>query len=220
MSVPSMRPEKNPLDLNYLPDDYTRDGKQVFEEGYSSERETETLNRARQLVFSNDNLATPGHLEYVPSSYHPSDPTLSFRSVCPPRLFSGSSSTVLPPTLQPPQPYLHPSPSRLGSSYPSQCPTHGINDYYVGHVLGINNNLSYSQHHHHHRNLNYLGGSDSNYTCIGAPVGNVFSHGSTRGSDLVGPGRVGGAGFKDVQQQASNTWTSDHPSAIQFEDGL
>ncbi|KAK8627318.1 hypothetical protein V6N13_134931 [Hibiscus sabdariffa] len=30
------RPEKNPLDLNYLPDDYTRDGKQVFEEGYSS----------------------------------------------------------------------------------------------------------------------------------------------------------------------------------------
>ncbi|KAK8627317.1 hypothetical protein V6N13_134930 [Hibiscus sabdariffa] len=185
-----------------------------------SERETETLNRARQLVFGNGNLATPGHLEYVPSSYHPSDPNLSFRSVCPPRLFSSSSSTLLPPTLQPPpQPYLHPSPSRLGSSYPSQYPNHGINDYYVGHVLGINNNLSHSQHHHQH-NLNYLGGSDTNYTCIGAPVGTVFSHGSTRGSDLVGPGRVGGAGFKDVQQQASNIWTSDHPSAIQFEDGL
>ncbi|KAA3482878.1 zinc finger protein JAGGED-like [Gossypium australe] len=29
------RPEKNPLDLNNLPDDYTRDGKQVFEEGSS-----------------------------------------------------------------------------------------------------------------------------------------------------------------------------------------
>ncbi|PPD97475.1 hypothetical protein GOBAR_DD05493 [Gossypium barbadense] len=30
------RPEKNPLDLNNLPDDYTRDGKLVFEEGSSS----------------------------------------------------------------------------------------------------------------------------------------------------------------------------------------
>ncbi|GMJ13138.1 JAGGED [Hibiscus trionum] len=251
------RPEKNPLDLNYLPDDYTRDGKQAFEDGSSGyrtkksgakdekdecgkvyecrfcllkfcksqalgghmnrhrqERETETLNRARQLVFSNDNLATPGHLGYVPSSYHPNDPTLSYRSVCPPRIFSGSSSTLIPPTLQPPQPYLHPSPSRLGSSsYPSQYSPHGINDYYVGHVLGVSSNLSHSQ--HHQQNLNYLGGSDSNYTCIGAPVGNMFGHGPTRGSDLVGPGRVSGAGFKDVQQQHT-----DHPSTIRFEDGL
>lgn len=32
-----------------------------------SERETETLNRARQLVFNNDNLAAPGppHLGYA-----------------------------------------------------------------------------------------------------------------------------------------------------------
>ncbi|GMI74874.1 JAGGED [Hibiscus trionum] len=208
-----------------MPDEYSRDGKEVFEEGSSSagyrtkksgakngrddecrkvyecrfcslkfcksqalgghmnrhrqERETETLNRARQLVFNNDNLTTPGHLGYVPSSYHPSDPTLSsFRSVRPPRFFSGS-----PPTLQPPQLYLHPS---------SQTPTLGMKDYYLG-----------------------LGASDSNYSCIGAPAGNVFGHGPTQGSDLVGPGRVGGVGFRDVTRQHL-----DHPSTNRFEDGF
>ncbi|KAJ6910636.1 hypothetical protein NC652_021328 [Populus alba x Populus x berolinensis] len=32
----SMRPENNPLDLNNLPEDYSRDGKQVLDEGSSS----------------------------------------------------------------------------------------------------------------------------------------------------------------------------------------
>ncbi|XP_039068808.1 zinc finger protein JAGGED-like [Hibiscus syriacus] len=173
---------------------------------HRQERETETLNRARQLVFSNDNLsATPGHLGYVPSSYHPSDPNLPFRPVCPPRLFSGSSPTPMPP----PQPYLHQSPSLLDSSHPSQYPTHGTNDYYVGHVLGINSSLSRSQ--YHQQNLSYLSGPDSNYACIGAPVGNGFGHGPTWGSDLVRPGRVGGAGS---QQHL------DHHSTIRFEDGF
>ncbi|KAK8605655.1 hypothetical protein V6N13_102429 [Hibiscus sabdariffa] len=203
------RPEKNPLDLNYMPDEYTRDGKEVFEEGFSSERETETLNRARQLVFSNDNLTNPGHLGYVPSSFHPSDPTLSFRSVCPPRLFSGSS-----PTLQPPHPYLHPSSSRLVSSYgSSQNPTHGMKDYYLGHVVGTSNNLSHSQ--YHQQNLNCQGTSDSNYTCIGAPAENLFDRGPTRGSDFLGPGRVDGAGFRDVTGQHL-----DHPSTNPFDDGF
>ncbi|XP_039008993.1 zinc finger protein JAGGED-like [Hibiscus syriacus] len=191
------RPEENPLDLNNLPDDYTRDGKVVFEEGSSGsrkkksggkdgkdecgkvyecrfcslkfcksqalgghmnrhrqERETETLNRARQLVFNNDNLATQGHLGCHPSY----DPTLSFRSVYPPRIFPGSSSMLIQPP-PPPPPYLHPSPSRL-SSYP-------INDYYIGHALGSSGSPSqYPQ-----QNLNYLVPQDTNFTCIGAPVG-------------------------------------------------
>lgn len=215
-----------------------------------SERETETLNRARQLVFSNDNLATPGHPGYVPSrlthmyrdrfflllqfspssfitsfcgcwcsndcSYHPAgnlgDPTLPFRTVCPPRLFSASSNLMPPtPILQTPQPYLHPSPSRLSSSYLPQYPAHSVNDYYVGHALG-SSTLSHSQ--YHPQNLNYLGVSDSNYTCIGAPVGNGFGHGSTRGADLMGSGRVA-AGFRDVTQQHL-----DHPPTNRFQDGF
>ncbi|KAE8686477.1 hypothetical protein F3Y22_tig00111059pilonHSYRG00029 [Hibiscus syriacus] len=117
VSLQLKRPEKNPLDLNYLPEEYTRDGKQIFEEGSSSERETETVNRARQLVFGNCNLTTTEHLGYVPSSYHPSDPTQSFISVCPPRLFSGPSSPLVLPALQPLQPYVH--------------LTHDTSDYYL-----------------------------------------------------------------------------------------
>ncbi|XP_022775550.1 zinc finger protein JAGGED-like [Durio zibethinus] len=268
------RPEKNPLDLNNLPDDYTRDGKQAFEEGsysgyrkkksgakdgkdecgkvyecrfcslkfcksqalgghmnrHRQERETETLNRARQLVFNSDNLATQGHLGCHPS-YHPGgnvgDPILPFRSVYPQILFSGSSSTLMPPPLQPPQSYLHPSPSRL-SSYTSQYPTHSINDYYVGHVLGNSSSSQYP-----HQNLNYLGAPDSNYTCIGAPVGQGFGPGSGRGADLGGSGE-GVAGGRDVslsnQEQRLNWGRSyagvtqqrlDHPSTInRFQDGF
>ncbi|KAE8711814.1 IST1-like protein [Hibiscus syriacus] len=119
------------------------------------ERETETLNRARHLVFNNDNLATQGHLGCHPIY----DPTLQFRSVYPPRIFPGSSSMLIPSPPPPPPPYLHPSPSRL-SSYP-------INDYYVGHVPGSSGSPSqYPQ-----QNLSYLVPQDSNFTCIGAPVG-------------------------------------------------
>ncbi|XP_022725006.1 zinc finger protein JAGGED-like [Durio zibethinus] len=269
------RPEKNPLDLNNLPDDYNRDGKQVFEEGSSTsgptkkksgatdgkdesgkvyecrfcslkfcksqalgghmnrhrqERETETLNRARQLVFNNDNLASQGHLGCHPS-YHPGgslgDPTLPFRSIYPPRLFSGSSSTLMAPTLQPPQPYLHPSPSRL-NSYPSPYSTHPMNDYYIGHVLGTSSSSQYPQ-----QDLNYQGAPDSNYTCIGAPVGHGFGPGSSRGPDFGGSGG-GGAGGRDVslsnQEEGPNLGRSyaggtqqrlDHPSTInRFQGGF
>ncbi|KAK8993237.1 hypothetical protein V6N11_033340 [Hibiscus sabdariffa] len=229
------RPEKNPLDLNNLPDDYTRDGKLVFEEGSSSgsrkkksggkdgkdecgkgsvrscyddgvlpmkrghvmktklvsQRETETLNRARQLVFNNDNLATQGHLGC--------DPTLPFRSVYPPRMFPGSSSTLMPP----PQPYLQP------------YPAHSINDYYVGHVLGSGSS-QYPQ-----QNLNYLGPQDSNYTCIGAPVGHGFG---------PNPSRSGADASLSNQEEGLNWGRSyaggtqqrlENPSAInRFQDGF
>ncbi|KAE8686901.1 hypothetical protein F3Y22_tig00111027pilonHSYRG00442 [Hibiscus syriacus] len=242
----TMRPEENPLDLNNLPDDYTRDGKVVFEEGSSGlgyraknglievaligecmktgrrkkksggkdgkdecgnvyecreasevvmmrERETETLNRARQLVFNNDNLATQGHLGCHPSY----DPTLPFRSVYPPRIFPGSSSMLIPPP--PPEPYLHPSPSRL-SSYP-------INNYYIGHVLGSSGSSSqYPQ-----QNLNYHGPQDSNFTCIGAPVG----HGG-RGVSLSNNREEG---LNWGRSHAAGT--QQNPSAInRFPDGL
>ncbi|XP_039019448.1 zinc finger protein JAGGED-like [Hibiscus syriacus] len=231
-----MRPEENPLDLNNLPDDYTRDGKVVFEEGSSGRRkkksggkdgkdecgnvyecrfcslkfcksqalgghmnrhrqgkETETLNRARQLVFNNDNLATQGHLGCHPSY----DPTLPFRSVYPPRIFPGSSSMLIPPP--PPEPYLHPSPSRL-SSYP-------INNYYIGHVLGSSGSSSqYPQ-----QNLNYHGPQDSNFTCIGAPVG----HGG-RGVSLSNNREEG---LNWGRSHAAGT--QQNPSAInRFPDGL
>ncbi|KAL4347889.1 hypothetical protein GQ457_17G005880 [Hibiscus cannabinus] len=257
-SVGTMRPEKNPLDLNNLPDDYTRDGKLVFEEGSSSGlgfrvknrlievalidglslktgsrkkksggkdgkdecgkvyecrfcslkfcksqalgghmnrhrqgKETETLNRARQLVFNNDNLATQGHLGC--------DPTLPFRSVYPPRMFPGSSSTLMPP----PQPYLQP------------YPAHSINDYYVGHVLGSGSS-QYPQ-----QNLNYLGPQDSNYTCIGAPVGHGFG---------PNPSRAGADASLSNQEEVLNWGRSyaggtqqrlENPSAInRFQDGF
>ncbi|XP_044488023.1 zinc finger protein JAGGED-like [Mangifera indica] len=249
-----MRPERNPLDLNNLPEDFSsRDGKQVFDDSSSAsgyrkkksgakdgkdecgkvyecrfcslkfcksqalgghmnrhrqERETETLNRARQLVFSNDNLAAaqgpPPHPGCITAgSYHPAghigDP---FRSVYSSRLFSGSSSTMIPPPPPPPPPsqppYPYPSPSRLTSYSTQYPPHHPMNEYYVGHVLTSPSSHSHSQHPHQHQNLNYMGAAgESNYTCIGAPVGHGFIAGSSRGgsggADLTG----GSSGARD-----------------------
>ncbi|XP_057481514.1 zinc finger protein JAGGED-like [Actinidia eriantha] len=239
-----MRPERNPLDLNNFPEDYTRDGKQAIEDTSSSaghrkkksstkdgkddcgkvyecrfcslkfcksqalgghmnrhrqERETETLNRARQLVFSNDNLAVQAahHLGGPPiphGGYHQGgvDPTLPFSPVYPTRLFSGSSSTILPPP-QPHQPYLYPSPPHL-ISYPSQYPPpsghHAVNDYFLGHVLPRP--------------------PDTNYTCIGAPIRHAYPHGG-RGPDMAASG--GGGGEVSMQHL-------DPSSINRFQDGF
>ncbi|CAI9096189.1 OLC1v1032275C2 [Oldenlandia corymbosa var. corymbosa] len=147
---------------------------------HRQERETETLNRARQLVFTTDSLLGQGPLPHhhhhhhlggqpIPTGgyhhHHPAgnlnDPSMHFRSMYPPptRLFSDSTTaatTLLPPP--PPPPYMYPSPTRLvplpATHYPATT------DYFLGHVVPTNT-------------TNPENSSQSpinNYTCIGAPV--------------------------------------------------
>ncbi|CAN4124814.1 unnamed protein product [Withania somnifera] len=168
---------------------------------HRQERETETLNRARQLVFSNDSLIPPHHLSCQPiphgGGYHQStnigDPTLSYRPPPPPlypstRLFSGNStSSFLPPPQQPP--YMYTSPPRMVSfsshQYPSQT-----NDYFLGHVLSGSNTHSTSTPN------NFMGSSalatdhgnnknNNGYTCIGAPIGHGLGLGNNGSSSAA-----------------------------------
>jgi len=159
-------------------------------------------------------------------SYHPAgnigDPFRSAYTV--PRLFPSSSSTLLPaPAPQPPpQPYLYTSPSRLPASYNSQYPQQPINDYYIGHVL---NNTS--QTHPSHQNMNYnMSASESNYTCIGAPVAHGgFGLGSSRSTE--GSGRDGSLSNQEDGLNWGRSYAAggqqhlDHPSSInRFQDGF
>ncbi|KAL2559002.1 zinc finger protein JAGGED-like [Forsythia ovata] len=208
------RSEGNPLDLNNLPEDYFKDGKQVLEDSSSSsgyrkkkssttdekdecgkvyecrfcsvkfcksqalgghmnrhrqERETETLNKARHLVFTSDLAPGAHHLGYV-SSGQPiphgncyrtgnimGDPTVPFRSIYPTRMFSGS--------------------------IPAQYPGPLVNDYFVaGNVLSGNSRYSNS------KSSYSPAPQGSNFTCVGAPVGHGFPNGNescSRGQDGV-----------------------------------
>ncbi|KAL3654416.1 hypothetical protein CASFOL_004097 [Castilleja foliolosa] len=121
---------------------------------HRQERETETLNKARQLVFTND--LGPGHLGYV-----------SGGSMYPTRLFPNSTPLIpQPPPLQPPPPppaapYMYTSqPPRLLSFHSQLYPPRPANDYFTGHFL-----------------------SEGNYACIGAPVGPAGTAPSTGGGN-------------------------------------
>ncbi|KAI3453035.1 hypothetical protein Pfo_009698 [Paulownia fortunei] len=159
---------------------------------HRQERETETLNKARQLVFTND--LAPVHLGYVSSGqpsphggYHQArqdmgDAALPFRSMYPSRMFS--TSPLIPPP-PPPQAasYTYPSPPHL-LTFPSQYQAAPpANDYFVGHVL---TNSSYG-----------AAPNEGNYTCIGAPVGHGLANSGGNGRGLEEAGGSGG-GVRDV----------------------
>ncbi|KAG7654147.1 Zinc finger C2H2 superfamily, partial [Arabidopsis suecica] len=127
---------------------------------HRQERETESLNKARELVLRNDII--PPHQGLPPFSYHQGDVHIgdltSFKPMMyPQRLFSSSfsaSSSAL--QLQPP--FLYPPPS-------PPFPHHHTNDYYLGNNGSRHQTLSNS----------VCGGRalpDSSYTFIGAPVAN------------------------------------------------
>nr|XP_043614132.1 zinc finger protein JAGGED-like [Erigeron canadensis] len=130
---------------------------------HRQERETETLNKARQLVFSNDSLlpqlphqiggqaVVNGGFRHMGSTVYPT---------CT-RLYSaGTTSTTMYPS---------PSSSRLNNTNPYSSSQYPINDYFVGHVCP-NNAPPFT--------IQSISTSSvpppdttNNYTCIGAPVG-------------------------------------------------
>ncbi|VFQ68887.1 unnamed protein product [Cuscuta campestris] len=134
---------------------------------HRQERETETLNRARQLVFSTDtNLLAQGphHLPIMGyQALNMGDPNIHYRSIYPPRLFPGqpAGATIIPP-LPTGQPHTYAPP-----------PHYPANDYLVGRILPTTQSPA-------------MANLENSYTCIGAPVGQGLLPGG-RGGPEVGP---------------------------------
>lgn len=131
------------------------------------------------------------------------DPPLPYRSSMypptpPPRFFSASSSSSI---VQPPPPYLYPSPPHL-VAYPSHYNSNqhpaASDNYSMGHVFSRSSS-------------SHFGTLESNYTCIGAPVGEGFN----------APGGGGRDRSPQGQKEGLN-WVSrlDPPSINRFQDGF
>ncbi|CAA7058150.1 unnamed protein product [Microthlaspi erraticum] len=146
---------------------------------HRQERETETLNQARQLVYRNDTLTPPG---IAPFGYHhTADPTM-YRSVySSPMLYTGSSSTNMVPQPPPMPPYPYPS-----NQY---SPHNHINDYYLSQSYRSSRSLSPNPNLPTTTTVNYMADSpvEPNYTCVGAPVGQTGFPSRGSGSVLAPP---------------------------------
>ncbi|ESQ28421.1 hypothetical protein EUTSA_v10019033mg [Eutrema salsugineum] len=128
---------------------------------HRQERETETLNQARQLVYRNDTLTPPG---ITPFGYHhTTDPTM-YRSVySSPMLYTGNpSANLVPQPLQPPYPY-------TSNQY---SPHSHINDYYLSQSFRGSRSISPNPNLPTTTTVNYMadGPVESSYTCVGAPI--------------------------------------------------
>ncbi|XP_051145174.1 zinc finger protein JAGGED-like [Andrographis paniculata] len=136
---------------------------------HRQERETETLNKARELVFTND-LAPAAHLGYVSSCQSIPHGGYQQGSMYPTRMYS-TSPIIPPPATNPTPPYVYHSPPHIVSQYPVAAGAGApMNDYFVGHALS--GSSSYGS-----------GRSEGNYTCIGAPVGQGMTN-SNGGRDM------------------------------------
>ncbi|XP_022558103.2 zinc finger protein JAGGED-like, partial [Brassica napus] len=132
---------------------------------HRQERETESLNKAREIVLRNDTFPPhqgPPSFSYHQGDVHIGDLITPFKPMMyPPKLFSPSS--LLPPPPPPPvQPYMYPPPPPLR---PSSFPPRHTNDY----------NLYNNGTHHQTLTNSGCGGRappDSSYSFIGAPVAN------------------------------------------------
>uniref|UniRef100_A0A804KY71 C2H2-type domain-containing protein n=1 Tax=Musa acuminata subsp. malaccensis TaxID=214687 RepID=A0A804KY71_MUSAM len=138
---------------------------------HRQERETETLNRARQLVFNNEGIGSAGAIGgfrdlNLGGSQFPhggggggiGDPCLQFRPVYP-------RIPTQPPISPQTQQFIYPSSSSHSLPHHSQAYQPPVGDYYVGHVVP---GSSHCQLHH----PGY--GSDSSFACFGAPPAHSF----------------------------------------------
>ncbi|KAJ8424733.1 hypothetical protein Cgig2_010033 [Carnegiea gigantea] len=147
-----------------------RDGLESREEGGVTERETETLNKARQLVYNTDNSAAhlgpyvaPSATAYHPHPHHQPPPPP--HHVYPTRSLMFSGTVHQPPSSDYPHCHHHHHQScAYMSTSPRLVPPGG--DYYMAHGHALTGTSPTSTY-----NCDNDPSGANNYTCIGVPVG-------------------------------------------------